>query len=106
MGMSDLFAEPMAVSDPKDCRFYHTLELPVSGLQQGQWDLRGRFDDYTLAVPLAGRTVLDVGTASGFLSFEAEKRGAIVTGVEAASTSRWERLPFAQSLWFKDRPAW
>jgi hypothetical protein len=104
--MSDLFAEPMVVSGPQECRFYRTLELPISGLQGGQWDLRGRFDDYTLAVPLTGKTVLDVGTASGFLTFEAEKRGAMVTGVEAASTARWERLPFAQSLSFIDRPAW
>jgi SAM-dependent methyltransferase len=104
--MSDLFSDPMVVSDPQECFFYHTLELPVSGLQIGQWDLRGRFDDYTLGVPLAGKTVLDVGTASGFLSFEAEKRGATVVSVEAASTARWERLPFAQSLWFKDRSAW
>jgi hypothetical protein len=29
-----------------------------------------------------------------------------VVGVEAASTSRWERLPFAQSLSFIDGPTW
>jgi SAM-dependent methyltransferase len=104
--MLDLFSDPMVVSGPETCRFYHTLDLPVSGLQVGQWDLRGRFDDYTLGVPMAGKTVLDVGTASGFLSFEAEKRGATVVGVEAASPACWERLPFAESLWFKDRAAW
>jgi SAM-dependent methyltransferase len=104
--MAGLYAEPMAVSGPEECDFYHTLELPISGLHHGQWDLRGRFDDYTLGVPLAGKTVLDVGTASGFLSFEAEKRGATVVGVDALSAAQWERLPFAQSLWFRDRPAW
>jgi SAM-dependent methyltransferase len=104
--MSDLFAQPMTVSGPQECSFYHTLALPTSGLQNGQWDLRGRFDEYTLGVPLAGKTVLDVGTASGFLTFEAERRGAQVVSVEAASPSRWDTLPFAQKLHFIDRPSW
>jgi len=65
----------------------------------------GRFDEYTLGVPLAGRTILDVGTASGFLTFETEKRGASVVSVDAASASRWDRLPFAQNPSFADRPS-
>jgi SAM-dependent methyltransferase len=96
----------MPVTGPHECRFYHTLELPISGIQHGQWDLRGRFADYTLGVSVKDKTVLDVGTASGFLSFEAEKRGATVVSVEAATTGCWDRLPFAQSLWFEDRQAW
>ena len=41
-------------------------------------------------VSLARRTVLDVGTASGFRSFEAERNGAIVTSFDADSPSRYE----------------
>lgn len=104
--MSSLFAEPLPVSGPESCRFYHTLDLPASGLQHGAWDLRGRFDEYTAHVPLSGKTVLDVGTASGFLTFEAEKRGANVVSVEAVDLSRWQRLPFAQSLAFTNRAEW
>jgi SAM-dependent methyltransferase len=104
--LPDLFAEPLSVSGPQECRFYHTLDLPVSGVQQGQWDLRGRFEDYTLDVALSGKSVLDVGTASGFLSFEAEKRGATVVSVEADSPARWDRLPFINRLAYKDRQAW
>jgi hypothetical protein len=37
--------------------------------------------------------VLDVGTASGFLSFEAEKRGAIVTGFDADDVSWYQHVP-------------
>ena len=66
----------MAVDSAAECVFYHSLDLPLSGPQKGHWDLRGRFDDYVGNVPLSGRSALDVGTASGFLSFEAEKRGA------------------------------
>ena len=54
--------------------------------------------------PTAGKTVLDVGTASGFLSFEAEKRGATVVGSTRSSPARWERLRSRKSLWFRDRP--
>jgi hypothetical protein len=70
-----------------DCWFYHVMDLPGVGTIDhfGSWDLRGRFDEYTGRVPLAGKTFVDVGTASGFLSFEAEKRGATVTSFDVPS---------------------
>jgi hypothetical protein len=75
--------------------FYHAMELPgigPVGMEDG-WDLRGRFDEYTGHVPLAGRTVLDVGTASGFLSFEAEQRAASVTSFDAGSVDDRDDRP-------------
>lgn len=78
----------------EDCRFYHAMDLPQIGFVQGGWDLRGRFDDYIGGVGVKDRSVLDVGTASGFLSFEAEKRGAHpVTSFNAASYSQLQRNP-------------
>jgi SAM-dependent methyltransferase len=67
-----------------DCWFYHVMDLPVVGTVNhfGSWDLRGRFDEYIGYIDLAGKTLVDVGCASGFLSFEAEKRGAIVTSFD------------------------
>jgi 2-polyprenyl-3-methyl-5-hydroxy-6-metoxy-1,4-benzoquinol methylase len=73
--------------DPSKVWFYHAMDLPELGpvdIEEG-WDLRGRFDQYIGYVPLKGRTVLDVGAASGFLSFEADKRGAIVTSFDAGT---------------------
>jgi 2-polyprenyl-3-methyl-5-hydroxy-6-metoxy-1,4-benzoquinol methylase len=63
------------------------MDLPSLGTVNhfGSWDLRGRFDEYTGFVPIAGKTLVDVGSASGFLSFEAEKRGAVVTSFDVAS---------------------
>ena len=66
-------AEPPALAD---CRFYHSIELPGLGLQPGMWDLRGGYDDYFGAYDFSGRRVLDIGTSSGALAFEIERRGA------------------------------
>src|SRR5262245_31646076 len=72
-----LFAEPPAVLPRlEDCRFYHSIDLPGYGLQTGFWDLRGRFDEYFGGHDFAGERVLDLGTASGALAFEMERRGA------------------------------
>jgi hypothetical protein len=70
-----------------DCWFYHVMELPELGVVNdgGSWDLRGRFDEYVGHVDVAGKTHVDVGTASGFLTFEAEKRGASVTSFDLDS---------------------
>jgi hypothetical protein len=82
----------------EDCKFYHAMDLPQIGFVQGAWDLRGRFDDYIGGVGLKDRSVLDVGTASGFLSFEAEQRGAHpVTSLTAASYSQLQRNPGSQA---------
>src|ERR1700682_3240321 len=77
-----------------DCRFYHAMDLPQVGFVQGAWDLRGRFDDYVGGVRLRDPSVLAVGAASGFLSFEAEHRGAqSVTSFNAASFGQLQRNP-------------
>lgn len=82
------------------------MDLPEIGTVNGQWDLRGRIDDYLAGVPLAGRRVLDVGAASGFLSFEMEKKGAEVVSFDADDASRIHMLPFHKSLYTTNRTEW
>jgi hypothetical protein len=77
----------------EDCLFYHAMEIPAVGEVKGVWDLRGKFDDYVGHVSLAGQTFLDVGTASGFLTFEAERRGASVTSYDTDSAANYQSLP-------------
>ena len=72
----EIFAAPLKVEDPADCYFYHTMEVPGHGLMTGEWDLRGAVDDYLGKVAFAGQRVLEIGPASGFLTFEMENRGA------------------------------
>jgi SAM-dependent methyltransferase len=102
---NELFASPLSVESPSECRFYHALDLPRSGFQEGRWDLRGRFDSYTGNVVFAGKTVLDVGTSSGFLTFEAEKRGASVVSVDADSAAQFNNIPIRGSRHTEDYQA-
>ena len=92
--------------DLTGCFFYHTMDLPVVGVVRGIWHIRD-FPQYIGSVDLRGKTVLDVGTASGFLSFEAERAGAgQVVSFDADSMERMYRLPFAENQYWTDWPAW
>jgi hypothetical protein len=97
---------PRGVRDPGECFFYHEMELPASGRQRGVWNLIGRFDDYVAGTNLARRTVLDVGTASGFLTFEAERRGAVVTSLDAGDPDQIDQLPHRDGDYVRDYPRW
>lgn len=97
-----LYVEPWPVAHVRDCQWYHTMDLP-SGTVTGEWDLRGRFDDYIGHLALAKKRVLDVGTANGFLTWEAEKRGAEVVSFDLDHASRQRLLPFRDSIYMQDR---
>ena len=104
---TSLYAEPMTVDKVEECFFYHTIDLPGFGVQDGGWDLRGRFTDYVGGVNVAGKRVLDVGTASGFLSFEAERMGAReVVSFDLDTAKRQTLLPFAGSAYVADHETW
>jgi len=88
------------------CYFYHTMELPGFGLVHGEWHIRD-FQQYTGSVDLSGKRVLDVGTASGFLSFAAERAGATeVVSFDLDSAARMCRLPFAGNPFWTNREKW
>jgi SAM-dependent methyltransferase len=104
---SQLLAPPRFVDRLDDCFFYHAMELPSFGLIPAHWDLRGRFDDYIGRVDVAGKSVLDVGTATGFLSFEAEKRGASrVVSFDQRDGAEQTFLPFKEKRYYRDRVRW
>src|SRR5713226_1761530 len=71
---TSLFASPRRGVRKEDCAFYHVCDLPGAGQVGHHWDLRDTIDDYLGRYKFSGKTVLDVGTASGFLTFEMEKR--------------------------------
>ena len=101
-----LYAEPRMVTRLDQCFFYHTMDLPGFGVVPGHWDLRENFDEYVGNIDLKGKTVLDVGTASGFLTFEAEKRGASVVSFDVSDSSSVALLPFKDKPYYQNYPGW
>jgi hypothetical protein len=89
---------PYGLVELHDCLFYHSFDFPDGTSVVGEWDMRGQFADYIGHVPMQGKTVCDVGTASGFLTFEAEKAGARVTSFDADSTARYTPLPHLRGM--------
>jgi SAM-dependent methyltransferase len=98
MDPETLFAVPRRVDRPDDCEFYHTMEVPGLGLVQGWWDLRDIVDQYLGNVSFAGKRVLEIGPASGFLTVEMEKRGASVVAVEVPDEPGWDFVPYPNSV--------
>lgn len=102
-----LLAPARFIERLEDCFFYHAMELPGFGLVPAHWDLRGRFDEYVGGIDLRGKSVLDVGTATGFLSFEAEKRGASrVVSFDQRDGAEQTFLPFHQKPYYRDHSRW
>ena len=93
---SSVYVEPRTVTDLEECYFYHSMEIPGYGLVEGPWDLRGGVDDYLGNVDLNGKRVLEVGTASGFLCFTMEGRGADVVAYDLSDQQSWDVVPYSQ----------
>lgn len=91
------YAEPRAIQSLDDCYFYHTMDVPGYGTIKGEWDLRGSIDDYLGHFDFAGKRVLDVGAASGILSFHIEKQGADVVSFDLSENYDWDIVPFAEN---------
>jgi len=91
-----VFASPRLVTRLEDCAFYHTIDVPGYGTVSGPWDLRGQVDAYLGGVDLRGKRVLELGTASGFLCVEMEKRGAEVVAYDLSDDYDGELVPFPQ----------
>jgi hypothetical protein len=83
------------ITDVAECDFYHTLDLPKYGLIPGEWDLRGRVREYLGGQNLAGKRVLEIGTASGFLCMAMEAMGAEVVAYDLSEDYSWDVVPYA-----------
>ena len=98
---------PWPVPKKEFCHFYHSMDFPDGDSVKGVWDLRGRFAEYIGNYALRGKTVLDVGTASGHLAFCAEMAGATVVATDAKRSSDMTPLPFEGNLYHDgDRAVW
>jgi tRNA (mo5U34)-methyltransferase len=70
--------------------WYHVIDLGDGLVTPGDYDLRPVVDRYGIPGDLTGKDVLDVGRASGFFSFEFERRGARVVATDLPSFFDWD----------------
>ncbi|BBC70935.1 conserved hypothetical protein [Altererythrobacter sp. B11] len=89
------YSRPRDVQSLDECYFYHSMDVPGYGPVQGEWDLRGRIGPYLGNFNFAGKRVLDVGAASGILSFHMETQGAEVVSFDLSDDYDWDIVPFA-----------
>jgi tRNA (mo5U34)-methyltransferase len=68
-----------------EIHWYHTIDLGNGIVTPGSFDHRPYLAAYGFPADMTGMKVLDVGRASGFFSFEFERRGADVVAVELPS---------------------
>jgi len=101
------YIAPRDLPEKQSCYFYHSIDLPEGESIGGAWDIRGRFSQYIGGCDLRGRTVFDVGTAGGFLSFSSELEGAAaVTALEVPSLFNQTRVPFAGREYVLNKREW
>src|ERR1700728_4602176 len=80
-------------ADLTDFVWYHAFELPDGTVLPGVWDLRGHESAYLGGVDLAGKRVLELGPATGALTFYMERMGAEVVSFEAGFDVSIDTLP-------------
>jgi 2-polyprenyl-3-methyl-5-hydroxy-6-metoxy-1,4-benzoquinol methylase len=61
---------------------YHQIDLGSGLVVKGEYDMTRYIDFYGIPAGLGGRTVLDIGTSSGFFAPECARRGASVTAID------------------------
>jgi hypothetical protein len=69
----------------------------------GAWDLRGRESAYVGEVEVVGKRVLELGPASGHLTFWMERSGAEVVGFEAGYDVAVDLLPVHGRDMFREK---
>lgn len=99
MSLPDFSPErPVSAPELEECRFYHSFTYPDGTETEGGWDLRGKVDDYLGHQDVSGARVLDMGTASGFMTFEMEQRGAHVVSADVDTSARYTKVPYFDDL--------
>jgi len=86
-----MYIKPIKNIKKEDCKFYHTVKVGDE-IIDGDWDLTDCIDDYLSNLDFRGKRVIDVGAASGYLSFEMENQGADVVSFDMPDGSYWDHL--------------
>jgi O-methyltransferase len=95
-GMDEqLYQDPQHIDSVSDCNFYHTTDIPGIGVVEGQWDLRDGVYEYLGGYDFTGKRVLEIGPATGFLTFHIEKTASEIVAVELPmDRTFWNSVPY------------
>ncbi len=96
-----LLETPWTKPQRDECVWYHTMRFPGGDTVVGSWDIED-FAGYVGGYDLRGKTVLDVGAASGYVSFNAEMAGARVTALDARDAVEFRQVPFSSALSYNE----
>ena len=92
-----IFAKPPSESiSLENCEFYHIQDIPgLSEPPKGSFDLRKGVNEYLGHTDFKNKTVLELGPASGFLTFHIEKIGGDVTSIDIDPQNNkwWDIVP-------------
>lgn len=75
--------------------WYHSFELPDGLIVEGHQPiehLKRRYANFPIPSDLSGKRVLDVGAWDGWFSFQAERRGALVTAIDCVEIPNFLRM--------------
>jgi tRNA (mo5U34)-methyltransferase len=86
-------AQALGYGDLADYYWYHTVNLGDGLITPGVYDYRHCVEAFCFPECLEGRRILDIGAATGFFSFEFEKRGATVVSTELPSLLDIDKFP-------------
>jgi len=87
-------SDPIPVSSASECDWYHRFDFPDGSSTRGPWDYRHNVDDYLGRIDYKGKSVIEIGPASGFLTVAMEQRGARVTSIDNPVDGQvWEFVP-------------
>jgi SAM-dependent methyltransferase len=86
-------ARELGYRDLCDYYWYHTIDVGNGLVTPGVYDYRYSLEAFCFPESLRGMQVLDVGAATGFFSFEFEKRGGAVVSTELPSLLDIDKFP-------------
>lgn len=81
---------------PQDCYWYHDYNF-LEGLDvvSPDYDLVPNLDSFLLPKDMTGKKFLDIGTGSGFFTFEMERRGAEVVSFDISLDEKPDFIPYS-----------
>lgn len=89
-----MFIEPKKNIKIEDCIFYHSFKMPDGQIIHGNWDLTECVEEYLGKINYNKKRIIDIGAASGYLSFYVEQKGAEVISFDMPDGSYWDVLKY------------